>query len=256
MKKQNNFSIKINRNLFYILIAYLVFVALSPIIFAKIQGWISFDNSSGVIGDTIGGITAPFINLLAAFLVYMSFQQQLEANNLLNKENRHNYISNFFNLVRDDIVSNNIKTINSVNIDSWIRMYYDKDLFVRANGNPFSTYEKEKHLFPDHVIKLKINDYVRTPMFDVMSQISAIVKLIEEIKKSDLEDGVRGFYFHKITKMIEDSKFEKLFELFNDPDIKEFDILDPANLRNYAFISSNLQKLNDWDYLYFNRPQL
>jgi len=35
---------------------------------------------SGVIGDTIGGITSPLVNLLAAFLVYISFEEQRKSN--------------------------------------------------------------------------------------------------------------------------------------------------------------------------------
>ena len=52
----------------------------------------SFDKT-GPIGDTIGGITAPFVGLLAAFLVYKSFMAQLEANKILSKETTYNYIN-------------------------------------------------------------------------------------------------------------------------------------------------------------------
>lgn len=34
------------------------------------------------IGDTIGGITAPFLNLAGAVLIYLSFSQQMEANKI------------------------------------------------------------------------------------------------------------------------------------------------------------------------------
>lgn len=37
---------------------------------------------TGNIGDTIGGITAPFIGIIGAYLVYTSFQAQLAANRL------------------------------------------------------------------------------------------------------------------------------------------------------------------------------
>lgn len=47
-----------------------------------------FDNAtwslerSSLVGDTIGGITAPFINLIAVYLVWRSFQAQAEANKI------------------------------------------------------------------------------------------------------------------------------------------------------------------------------
>lgn len=43
---------------------------------------------SGEIGDTIGGITAPFINGLAAILVYVAFKEQIKANERLEKANK------------------------------------------------------------------------------------------------------------------------------------------------------------------------
>ena len=42
-------------------------------------------SETGQIGDTIGGITAPFINLTAAILVYYSFKEQYKANQIQQK---------------------------------------------------------------------------------------------------------------------------------------------------------------------------
>ncbi len=42
-------------------------------------------SNTGQIGDTIGGITAPIINLLGAFLVYLSFEAQVRANKIQSK---------------------------------------------------------------------------------------------------------------------------------------------------------------------------
>lgn len=53
---------------------------------------IYFSDESAKIGDTIGGITAPFINLLAAILVYISFREQVKSNKLLRSENTYNFI--------------------------------------------------------------------------------------------------------------------------------------------------------------------
>ena len=50
----------------------LVFVLIAPALFTQIGTLIEFNDKSGVIGDTIGGITAPFVNLFAAILVYLS----------------------------------------------------------------------------------------------------------------------------------------------------------------------------------------
>jgi hypothetical protein len=44
-------------------------------------------NSVGQVGDTIGGITAPFIGLLSAYLIYKAFKVQVDANKIQSKNN-------------------------------------------------------------------------------------------------------------------------------------------------------------------------
>ncbi|WDO14535.1 hypothetical protein MH928_07515 [Flavobacterium sp. WW92] len=44
--------------------------------------WINF-NTTGPIGDTIGGTTAPFINVMAAILVFLALRAQIDANLLI-----------------------------------------------------------------------------------------------------------------------------------------------------------------------------
>lgn len=52
---------------------------LAPFIFTLPLGFVDFTNT-GPIGDTIGGITAPFINILGAILVFLALKAQIEAN--------------------------------------------------------------------------------------------------------------------------------------------------------------------------------
>lgn len=58
-------------------------------------------SETGQIGDTIGGITAPIINILGALLVYISFREQVKANqiqtNALKAEKEENKNRRFFN---------------------------------------------------------------------------------------------------------------------------------------------------------------
>jgi len=56
-------------------------IFLSPVLFTT-EWYTNFGVKTGPIGDTIGGLTAPFVNLLAAFLVYKSFKAQVKANSL------------------------------------------------------------------------------------------------------------------------------------------------------------------------------
>lgn len=52
-----------------------------PIVLIKLSTftWLS---GKGDIGNAIGGITAPFVGLTGAILVYLSFEQQIEANKI------------------------------------------------------------------------------------------------------------------------------------------------------------------------------
>lgn len=52
-------------------------------IFTQPYYWKTFDFSqTGQIGDTIGGITAPIINVIGAILIYLSFKAQIRANKI------------------------------------------------------------------------------------------------------------------------------------------------------------------------------
>ncbi|MEL6484415.1 MAG: hypothetical protein AAFP96_06165, partial [Bacteroidota bacterium] len=65
----------------WLLYGSILFVFVAPFIFTRPAFWdlLAF-NKTGQIGDTIGGITAPFVNLIAAYLVYKSFSAQIQAN--------------------------------------------------------------------------------------------------------------------------------------------------------------------------------
>ena len=43
-------------------------------------------STTGQIGDTIGGVTAPFLNLIGAFLVFYALQAQVKANELIQEQ--------------------------------------------------------------------------------------------------------------------------------------------------------------------------
>ena len=58
-----------------------ILLLLTPILYTQVYSGVGFGNaSSAQIGDTIGGVTAPFIGLLGSILVYIAFKAQYRAN--------------------------------------------------------------------------------------------------------------------------------------------------------------------------------
>jgi hypothetical protein len=64
---------------FLILLAFVLFMPLliSQSFFAK---WAPFGEGSAHLGDTFGGLTAPFVGVISSFLVFVAFKAQKEAN--------------------------------------------------------------------------------------------------------------------------------------------------------------------------------
>lgn len=79
-------------------------------------------SETGQIGDTIGGITAPFMNLIGAFLVFYALQAQVKANELIQDqidkdneekecENEGQNLNQLYSYLTDSINSFNFKTL-------------------------------------------------------------------------------------------------------------------------------------------------
>lgn len=79
MKKKNI----INYQFILLTIGCVLVLFASTFLFTRPAIWSSFNfNETGQIGDTIGGITAPIINVIGSILIYFSFKAQINANNL------------------------------------------------------------------------------------------------------------------------------------------------------------------------------
>src|SRR5690554_4652494 len=68
----------------HIILVILVIILIIPALLSlpAFTPWLDFSNS-GEIGSFIGGVTAPFINGLAALLVFLAFKAQIKANEQL-----------------------------------------------------------------------------------------------------------------------------------------------------------------------------
>lgn len=87
------FSYKTRKNIAYlreyniwIFFVISAIILLLPMLFTLRWTWLPDLTSTGQIGDTIGGITAPFVNIGAAFLLYFTLVAQIKANKIQGKE--------------------------------------------------------------------------------------------------------------------------------------------------------------------------
>lgn len=90
------------------LVAIAVFI---PVVFGIVfHNFILWDyTKTGPLGDTVGGLTAPVVNLIAAWLIWRSFWAQIKANKLQKKQWRHDKVINSIQMhiyqLREDISS-------------------------------------------------------------------------------------------------------------------------------------------------------
>lgn len=66
--------------MFWFILTLLVIFFGVPLLITQCSLWFTFDDSTGVMGDTIGGITGPLIGLVAATLTFFAFWIQFKAN--------------------------------------------------------------------------------------------------------------------------------------------------------------------------------
>jgi len=80
----------------------LIIIILPPLFVlpAFFKFW-NFSNSAS-IGETIGGITSPFISGLAAVLVFLAFKAQIKANQIITNQEKSRNILSQLSLIQDD----------------------------------------------------------------------------------------------------------------------------------------------------------
>lgn len=87
-------------------IGFILLLISSIFLFTQPAFFESYDLSeTGQIGDTIGGITAPFINLLGAVLVFLSFTTQNNANKILSEQNSFSLLHELYKDLKNDFTN-------------------------------------------------------------------------------------------------------------------------------------------------------
>jgi hypothetical protein len=149
-------------------------------------------STRGLTGDFLGGVASPFIGLVSAILVYLSFQQQIQANKIqmeaLRQESKRNNIRSTLNILRSEI----------------------SDLILENPGDDHKTYhgmqafEKFVELLHRSGLEsLTNNENVADTIYGVLlimqKEIAGIGGLTEELLKEFVND-FHIFYTLKLAK--------------------------------------------------------
>lgn len=74
-------------------------ILLLPLVLTQLPSLVDF-TETGQIGDTIGGITAPFIGVIAGYLTFLAFHEQYRANDEAKKDlEKERFESKFYNFL-------------------------------------------------------------------------------------------------------------------------------------------------------------
>ncbi|MDP2541447.1 hypothetical protein CSC81_00325 [Tenacibaculum discolor] len=218
-----------------------IFIALTPYIFAKGYSGVVFNADTGAIGDTIGGITAPFVNLLAAFLVWISFREQVKANKLLSTETSYNFIKSLI----EDFHKSYAKFVNANK--QLIRDFYNFSLTSYPYNDLYKAgYVKPYYLETDNEDEIKrqtkdeINRlyYITYNILIKMSGSMLIFStILNSINNSTLEAPIKASFLVHINEE---------FKYFRDTLAKNrsaIKLLESLN-KQHDFLELNIMELN------------
>jgi len=167
-----------------------VLLLIAPSILSLSSSIGNFDASTGVIGDTIGGITAPISNIIGAILVYLALRAQIKANEIVqkqidrqeikeNKRELSEQIHRLYNTLEENIKNYSFKGFNS-------EYDYDENDLKEYKGSDgihkfFRTIRCDFHQEPDVLLET-------TCVTELLSILQLCTIILEKLDKSDIQD--------------------------------------------------------------------
>ncbi|MDO6744517.1 hypothetical protein Q4553_08030 [Tenacibaculum soleae] len=219
-----------------------IFIALTPYIFTKGYSGIIFNTDTGAIGDTIGGITAPFINLLAAFLVWISFREQVKANKLLSTETSYNFIKSLIEDFHKSFTkfsdSNKVltKEIKRFSINQYPYQELSKGKVIdNPNTITFTEQNNNFDYTKNYIYKLHEKSYYI--LSEMSGSILILSTVLNNLNNSNLDKSIKTSF---LVQMIDEYRFFKKILLKNKEIIKLLTFLN----NHHENISLDISKLN------------
>lgn len=236
------------------LIALLLFTVIAPYLFTRDWGFFHFDPVSGAIGDSIGGITAPFIGLIAAYLVYKSFEAQIIANkqlredhdkqmNLIISEQSVNFLLNFYKEIENDYY---VQVNDEHNADTLIYSLRQFDKLRTEKFNPISKSQVEVIANQKLEISLRPVAYI---YHSFILFLKAAIEIIERTEDTNTKTMIKytgtkieNLFSQNSYSLIIDGVIDETYRplIFNKSSFKELVLVQKAALN----IKSMIMKLD------------
>lgn len=202
----------------WILYLGITFTLLSPFVLTMGAQFHIFDFSdTGQIGDTIGGITAPIVNILGAILVFYALRAQIEANKLIQDQ--------FYEQKKEELENKNTQHISELYKD-FVKNIED---FTFEKAKSVGSFETRRAELITYTGSLAIHYYLKDLEFvgvnnphtneelltdGKIRQFYSILKsldiLLDKISNSKIQNIDREFYKSLITQKFEYSIFQEI----------------------------------------------
>lgn len=215
LKQINNELFKLDTRIKRILYVGIPLIIILPYLFTQYS--ILDFTQSGQIGDTIGGITAPIIGLISAFIIYFSFVAQIKANQIqitaiqdtreqYKKQEQQNINENRLRLLENQY--------NAIN-DIWLDLI--KGLENRSNHIPYHDHLFIHLMLSDGRVSILNNFFFKINVF--MEDLKQNELIQEELKKKKILSQFAVLicmscddFFDRVTKYLNPENDENIFK--------------------------------------------
>lgn len=237
-KKEKSFVDTYHSELIIILLLFVMaWIIVAPYMF------IGEDNeafkNSGVVGDTIGGITAPAIGILSAILIYFSFRAQIKANAQVNDQiKKAHQDTNFeFAINECDKLRALLFPTNSVNPEKFFPVLLE----IQAISTFFETEGLEFGLAQnDLTTDVDMNKMIGK-LYSVNSHFLQYMLFADTMKDLDLDNKHRLIIFKKFQAMYFEAIQHQVFWI-NKINYGKFREIKNAKLKGFI---EDLEKLDN-----------
>ncbi|MES2628494.1 MAG: hypothetical protein V4616_05945 [Bacteroidota bacterium] len=166
-----------------------IIISAMPWLFTQKDWGFSGNAATGVIGDTIGGITSPFVSLLGSGLVFLTLLAQVRANSLVNDRLDREEAEKAISQVRTELQ----QLIEEFRYDVNSKTLKGYKAFVNYQSEIWKNLAKEE-------LKIDGNYYKYVSIIQLLNQ------LITEISSGKLSSKSRAFH-----RMLMNDRFDYLF---------------------------------------------